>query len=90
MESSSHSSAISSLRDSAKVLQQVISMLDHLEEVLATHRLAGGTDVSGAVAAARENTLDSISEVIDNAPKHTKIVTHEASASTDAVDSYNN
>ncbi len=72
--STSHESEIISFRDSARVLRAIKGYLDRLNEGLAIQRAVGDTDVSEIEILLRENTLNAISEELNNAPTTKKIL----------------
>ena len=77
LDPTSPSLTVFKFKDSEKVLRDIQGLLEGHKGVLVTHRAAGGTDVSRAVNQARENTLDAISEVIEDATQ-TQIIPNKS------------
>ena len=70
-------------RDSAKVLKDILETIDRHEEVATQHTgesKPGGHKIEDGGLTAL-STLNLIKEVIENAPKHTKIRTYQSQAS---------
>ncbi len=83
-----HSYEVVGFRDSVKALKDILEIIDRHEEVVT--QLTGESKLEehkiedGGLTAL--STLNLIKEVIENAPKHTKILTTLSAQAQDAMD----
>ncbi len=87
-----HSYTVIGFRDSAKVLKDILEIIDRHEEVVT--QLMGGSKPEGHKiedgGLTALSTLNLVKEVRDNAPKHTKVFTVQGTSASDAVDAHHN